>query len=524
MSFRTSLVLQEVVFISGGLIPHGLDDTTNRSALAGTRAHISLQLVIDGRKTLGLVLLPHFLVDGLVVDHPELIFGVVRASVQEFGAQKLCAAQLKTSVELIELLGVRRTATIHTHGKDALIGNLSDTRVEARGQANLASGLARRKEDLQLGQSLVDEIDELLDRAGGYAEILDNVFIGKTRLVKGVVACAAVEEWIGETASDAILRYVEMCESKLASPESTVIVTEEVVSGGHVDSARLIMRRLLLDQLVLDSVRKPVHLHLLENVARLWRLLNETAEHDDDLCLSKVHTVDEVNLLVVDSGLEQLVRLVDIIDAAHLDLDVRHGRDELDGHKCDNAESTKAAGSVLEKVLVVRAAGSLEGAISQNNLNVADSIVEKTVSVHAALAGEAGVSSSNGDALELHDNLGNDALLQTMRSKIVHGNLRLSLNGHCFEIDREDAVHVAGVDDLVPGKGHRPSRASRAMVNTELLLVVVEVLDTVLNASHGGLVLLHEFRGILCRCGHLGLSIALGACGVVYVEATSLER
>ena len=111
-----------------------------------------------------------------------------------------------------------------------------------------------------------------------------------------------------------------------------------------------------------------------------------------------------------------------------------------------------------------------------------------------------------------------------MGGESIHWDLGLGLDGHGLEIDGEEAVHVAGVDNLVPREGHGAGRARRAMVDAELLLVVMEVLDTILDARHGSFVLFHELRGILGLFGHVcyGCS-SLGAKSGAVVVASRIH-
>ncbi|PNY28902.1 hypothetical protein TCAP_01167, partial [Tolypocladium capitatum] len=254
---------------------------------------------------------------------------------------------------------------------------------------------------------------------------------------------------------------------------------------------RLFRRRLLVEDFF-DGVGKPVDLHLLEDLGGRRRLVDEAAKHDGDAALAEVDAVDEVD--VVDRGgvLEYVVRLADVVAQLEVDLDVGLGVDELDGDEGDDAEGAQAPGGVLEEVGIVGAAGRLEGAVAEDNLNVGDGVAEQAVAVHAALAGEARVAAADGDALELHDDLGHDAALEAVGGEQVHGHLGLGLDRHGVEVDGEDAVHVAGVDDGVAAELHRARGARGAMVDAEVLLAVVEVPDLLLDARNGSAVLLEE--------------------------------
>lgn len=465
------------------------------SALAGACGHVGLELVVDGGEGVGLVLGADLMVDVLVVDGPELVLGVVGACVEQLGTEELCASQLQLAVELDEGFVVVGAAAVDTDGEDALVSDLGDTGVEAGSQADLTSGLARSQEDLELGEGLVDELDELSDGAGGDTEVLHDVLVGQTGLVQGLVAGTAVHEGVGETAGDEVLGHAEVGEGELATPESTMVVAEEVVGQSHVDLGGVLASGLLVE-VSLHGVGEPVHLHLLESTLALGDSINEPAQHDADSVLLEVDTVNEVDRLVACLLLEDAVGRHDILDKLQLDLDVLVGGDKLDSAQGDNTEGTQATGGVLEEVGVVFMVGSLEGAVTKDNLDLADGVAEKTILVHAALSGEARESTADGDTLELHDNLGDNTLLDAVGGEDVHGDLGLALYSHGLLVDGEDAVHVAGVDDLIAGEGHGTGRAGRAMVDTEGLLLGVEVLDPFLNAGDGLVVLLHE-RGLL---------------------------
>ncbi|KAJ6438236.1 acetyltransferase, GNAT family [Purpureocillium lavendulum] len=350
-----------VLLVASGLVPHGLENAPHGPALARARVHIGLELLEDGGQGLGLVLFAHLLVNVLAVDEPELVLGV-----------------LEPAVELVKGLGVARAAAIDADGEDALVGNLGDTLVEARAQADVARGLAGGEEDLQLRQRFVDVRDELGDGAGGDAKVLDHVLVGEARLVQGVVAGAAVEEGVGEAAGERVLRHMEVLEGELAAPEGAVVVAEEVVFRVHVDGRGLLRRGPLVED-VLDGVGEPVDLHLLEDLVGRWRLVDEAAEHDGDAALAEVDAVDEVDGIVLGGGLEDVVGLSDVLDELQVDLDVGGGGDELDGEEGDDAKGSEAAGGVLEQVGVVGAAGGLEGAVAEDNLNVGDGVVEEAV-------------------------------------------------------------------------------------------------------------------------------------------------
>lgn len=171
-----SLILQQIVLVAHGLVPHGLQDASHRASLACSGSHVGLELVVYGGQAFSTVLLPHLVVDGLVVDEPEFVLGVVGSGVEQLGTKQLGAAQLQLAVKLVKGLGITRASAIDAHGKDALVGHLGHTGVEPRRQAQLARRLDGRDEYLQLRQRFVHEGNKLGNGARGQAEVLDHVF------------------------------------------------------------------------------------------------------------------------------------------------------------------------------------------------------------------------------------------------------------------------------------------------------------------------------------------------------------
>ena len=102
---------------------------------------------------------------------------------------------------------------------------------------------------------LVREVHELDSSGPGEAEVLDDVLVGDAGLVEGVVAGTGIEEGVGEASSDAVVGYVEMFKGELATPEGSVIITEEVILKWKNDSLDLSL------QGCLDGVGEPMNLH-----------------------------------------------------------------------------------------------------------------------------------------------------------------------------------------------------------------------------------------------------------------------
>lgn len=237
-----------------------------------------------------------------------------------------------------------------------------------------------------------------------------------------------------------------MLERQLAAPESTVVVSEEVVGCVHVERAWLLLRRTSVESR-LDGVGEPMHLHLLEYLRRGRRRVNESAKHDGNAALAEVDSVNIVDRFVLGRFLKDIVRLADVVKELDVELHIGLGRNQFDGEQGHDAEGAQAAGGMFKQVGVVGAARGLESAVTQDNLDVGDGVVEQAIAVHAALGGEAGVSAADGDALELHDNFWDDAMLQAVCGECVHRDFGLGLDRHGLEIDGEYAIHVAGVDN-----------------------------------------------------------------------------
>ena len=106
-------------------------------------------------------------------------------------------------------------------------------------------------------------------------------------------------------------------------------------------------------------------------------------------------------------------------------------------------------------------------------------------------------AASSGNALELHNDLRDQAVLECMAHESIHGHLGLHLDGFGCDINGEHSSHVARVNDSILLEVDGACAAGGAMVYTEVTFGSVEVPDLILNPFDGLIVLFPQKFDVL---------------------------